>query len=126
MSFPAEGSATKSARAWAMKELFSKFWNIRKRLGATIFQGLVWLGKPEPTQTHGRRGPPAQATFGKLADVFTAPHHQCRDRGLELKNPEHQVGGSRLRNFKNYRIRILFFCGKLNSIHYDVRRISSS
>jgi len=95
MSFPGlKDQQLKVARAWAMKELFSKFWEYQRGgLGATIFQGLVWLGKPQPTQTDGRRGPPAQAASGKPADLSAPSHYQRRDGGVELKNPEHQIGG---------------------------------
>src|SRR5208283_2121903 len=61
------------------------------RLGAAVFQGLVWLGQPEPAQAGGGSGAHAQATSGKLVDVFEASHHQRGDRRSELENPEHQI-----------------------------------
>ena len=65
-------------------------------MGTAIFQGVVWLGEPEPTQTDGRCGAIAQATFGKPADQSAPPHHQRSDGRIKLENPKHQAGGPRL------------------------------
>ena len=79
----------KVARAWAMKELFSEILELSGRgLGAAVFQGLVWLGKPEQTQADGRGGANAQRASGEPADVLAASHHQRGDGRVELKNPE--------------------------------------
>src|SRR5208283_1580376 len=61
------------------------------RLGAAVFQGLVWLGEPEPAQAGGGSGADAQAPPGKFVDVSEASHHQRGDRRIELENPEHQI-----------------------------------
>ncbi len=62
-----------------------------------------------------------------LENLLTYLRHRITNavtEGIEFEDPGHQIGGPGLsRNFRNYRIRILFFCGKLNlSTHYDPRR----
>jgi hypothetical protein len=87
----------KVARAWAAKELFSKFWEYEQEGGARRFFK-DWNGGI----SRSRLGPKidvAQMLKGhlnELADLFEAPDHQ-RDHGrVGLENPEHQIGRTRL------------------------------
>ena len=82
----------KVARAWAAKELFSQFWNYQEEGWARRFfkQWFGWVSR-KPAQAVGGSGAHAQASLGKLIDVFEASHHQCGDRRIELENPKHQI-----------------------------------
>ena len=87
----------KVARAWAMKELFSKFWEYQEAGWARRFFK-DWFGWVNPSQLK----PMADVVrllkrhLENLLKLYAPSHHQRRDGGDEPKNPEHQVGGPEL------------------------------
>jgi transposase len=105
----------KVARAWAAKELFSKFWDYREEGWARRFfkNWYRWVSR-------SRLKPVvevAQLLKRHLANLLTYLRHHITNavtEGLNSKIQSLKAAARGFRNFKNYRIRILFFCGKLN------------
>ena len=105
----------KVARAWAAKELFSKFWNYAQEGWARRFfkDWYSWVSR-------SRLRPlvqVAQMLKRHLEHLLTYVHHHITNavtEGLNSKIQSLKSAARGFRNFQNYRIRILFFCGKLN------------
>jgi transposase len=104
----------KVARAWAAKELFSKFWAHQQEGWARrFFKDWFGWGEPPPP-ADDRGGATAQAAPAQLADLPETAHRQRRTEGLNLKIQSLKSAARGFRNFQNYRARILCFCGKLD------------
>jgi len=105
----------KVARAWAAKELFSKFWNYQEKGWARRFFK-NWFG----WVSRSRLKPMvevAQMLKRHLDNLLTYLDHRITNAVTEGLNSKIQCLKSAargFRNFRNYRIRILFFCGKLD------------
>lgn len=105
----------KVARAWAAKELFSKFWEYREEGWARRFFK-DWFG----WVSRSRLKPMvevAQMLKRHLDNLLTYLKHRITNavtEGLNSKIQSLKSAARGFRNFRNYRIRILFFCGKLN------------
>jgi len=105
----------KVARAWAAKELFSKFWEYRHESWARRFfkQWYGWISR-------SRLKPMievAQMLRRHLENLLTYLRHRITNavtEGLNSKIQSIKSAARGFRNFQNYRTRILFFCGKLN------------
>ncbi len=103
------------ARAWAAKGLFSKFWEYQEEGWARRFFK-DWLG----WVSRSRLKPlveVAQLPKRHLENLLTyLKHHNtiAVTEGLNSKFQSINSNARGLRNFRNYRIRILFFCGKLD------------
>jgi transposase len=104
----------KVARAWAAKELFSKFWEYQEEGWARrFFKG--WFG----WVSRSRLKPVvevAQMLKRHLENLLTYLRHHITNavtEGLNSKIQSLKSAARGFRNFKNYRTRILFFCGKL-------------
>ena len=105
----------KVARAWAAKELFSKFWGYQEEGWARRFfkQWYGWV-------SHSRLKPVvevAQMIKRHLENLLTNLKHHITNavtEGLNSKIQSIKAAARGFRSFRNYRIRILFFCGKLN------------
>ena len=105
----------KVARAWAAKELFSKFWEYQEEGWARRFFkdwfGWVNRSRLKPVVEV------AQMLKRHLANLLTYLKHHITNavtEGLNSKIQSLKAAARGFRNFRNYRIRILFFCGKLN------------
>jgi transposase len=105
----------KVARAWAAKELFSKFWEYREAGWARrFFQD--WFG----WVSRSRLKPMvevAQLLKRHLDNLLTYVKHRITNaatEGLNSKIQSLKANARGFRNFQNYRTRILFFCGKLD------------
>ena len=105
----------KVARAWAAKELFSKFWNYQEVGWARRFFkdwfGWVSRSRLKPVVEV------AQMLKRHLDNLLTYLKHHITNavtEGLNSKIQSLKSAARGFRNFRNYRIRILFFCGKLN------------
>lgn len=105
----------KVARAWAAKELFSKFWEYRQEGWARRFFrdwfGWVSRSRPKPLVEV------AQMLKRHLENLVTYVRHRITNavtEGLNSKVQDLKANARGFRNFENYRIRILFFCGKLD------------
>ena len=105
----------KVARAWAAKELFSKFWEYHAEGWARRFFK-DWFG----WVSRSRLKPVievAQMLKRHLDHLLTYLRHHITNavtEGLNSKIQSLKSAARGFRNFRNYRIRILFFCGKLN------------
>jgi transposase len=105
----------KVARAWAAKELFSKFWNYQEEGWARRFFR-DWFG----WVSRSRLKPMvdvAQMLKRHLDNLLTYLKHHITNavtEGLNSKIQSLKSAARGFRSFRNYRIRILFFCGKLN------------
>jgi transposase len=105
----------KVARAWAAKELFSRFWNYQEEGWARRFfkDWFGWVSRS--------RLKPMTEVAGLLKrhldHLLTYLKHHITNavtEGLNSKIQSIKSAARGFRNFKNYRTRILFFCGKLN------------
>ena len=105
----------KVARAWAAKELFTKFWEYQEPGWARRFFkdwfGWVSRSRLQPVVAV------AQMLQRHLDHLLTYLKHHITNavtEGLNSKIQSLKSAARGFRNFRNYRIRILFFCGKLN------------
>jgi len=105
----------KVARAWAAKELFSKFWEYQEEGWARRFFkdwfGWVSRSRLKPVVEV------AQMLKRHLENLLTYLRHHITNavtEGLNSKIQSLKSAARGFRNFHNYRIRILFFCGKLD------------
>jgi transposase len=105
----------KVARAWAAKELFSKFWNYQGESWARRFFrdwfGWVSRSRLKPVIAVARM------LKRHLENLLTYLKHHITNavtEGLNSKVQSIKSSARGFRNFRNYRIRILFFCGKLD------------
>jgi transposase len=105
----------KVGRAWSIKETFRRFWDYRYRGAAESFfkSWYYWA-------THSKLKPIVDAArtlkrhiVGILAYL---KHHitNAATEGLNSKIQSIKSDARGFRNFQNYRIAILFHCGKLN------------
>jgi transposase len=105
----------KVARAWAAKELFTKFWEYQQEGWARRFFK-DWFG----WVSRSRLKPVievARMLKRHLENLLTYIRHRITNavtEGLNSKIQSIKSAARGFRNFRNYRIRILFFCGKLN------------
>jgi transposase len=105
----------KVARAWAAKELFTKFWDYQEEGWARRFFkdwfGWVSRSRLQPVVEV------AQMLKRHLENLLTYLKHHITNavtEGLNSKIQSIKSNARGFRNFRNYRIRILFFCGKLD------------
>ena len=105
----------KVARAWAAKELFTKFWEYQEPGWARRFFkdwfGWVSRSRLQPVVAV------AQMLQRHLDHLLTYLKHHITNavtEGLNSKIQSLKSAARGFRNFRNYRIRILFFCGKHN------------
>jgi transposase len=105
----------KVARAWAVKELFSTFWNYQKEsLARRFFED--WYGWVSRSQLKPVVEV-AQMLQRHLENLLTYIEHPITNavtEGLNSKIQNLKAAARGFRNFQNYRTRILFFCGKLD------------
>ena len=105
----------KTSRAWAIREQFRWFWEHRHAGDAKKFFALwyQWASRCqlEPVKKVARM------IKGRLNNILTWFRHRISNGTAEGFNSRIQSLKSAargFRNFDNYRIRILFYCGKLN------------
>jgi transposase len=105
----------KVGRAWAIKEMFSEFWNyVYEKPAGAFFKRWYWWA------THSRLKPVAETakTLRRhLAGLLTYLKHRITNavaEGLNSKIQGIKANARGFRNFGNYRVSILFHCGKLD------------
>lgn len=105
----------KVARAWAAKELFSKFWEYQQEGWARRFFK-DWFG----WVSRSRLKPLIEVAHmlkRHLDNLLTYLEHRITNavtEGLNSKIQSLKSAARGFRSFANFRIRILFFCGKLD------------
>jgi transposase len=105
----------KVGRAWTLKEMFSDFWGYRYEKPARNFfkKWYCWA-------THARLTPLADVAKKlkrHLDNILTYLKHRITNavaEGLNSKIQQIKSAARGFRNFENFRIAILFFCGKLD------------
>lgn len=105
----------KVARAWAAKELFTKFWEYQQDGWARRFFK-DWFGWVSRSRLKPMVAV-AQMLKRHLANLLTYLRHRITNavtEGLNSKIQSLKSAARGFRNFQNYRTRILFFCGKLD------------
>lgn len=102
-------------RAWAIKELFSDLWEYTYEKSArNFFRKWYWWA------THSRLKPIAEVAKKlkrHLDNILTYLRHRITNavaEGINSKIQQVKSSARGFRNFENYRIAILFFCGKLD------------
>lgn len=105
----------RTGRAWSIKELFSKLWDYSYKGSAqTFFNQWYWWA------THSRLKPiikVAKMIKKHFANIITYVDHRITNalvEGFNSKIQSVKANARGFRNFKNYRLAILFYCGKLN------------
>jgi transposase len=111
----------KVARAWQLKELFREFWGCFNSTEAESFfnRWYSWAIRCRlaPIKDVARM---LKAHLQNLLTYFTYSISNALTEGFNSKIQSLKHAARGFRTFANFRIRILFFCGKLNlypSIH---------
>lgn len=104
----------KVGRAWSIKEMFSEFWAYTYQGSARkFFDQWYWWA------THSRLKPMVQVAKmlkRHLDNILTYLEHRITNamtEGFNSKIQSIKANARGYRNFENYRIAILFYCGKL-------------
>jgi transposase len=105
----------KVARAWAAKELFTKFWQYQEAGWARRFfkDWFGWISRSRLKPMIAV----ARMLKRHLENLLTYLKHRITNavtEGLNSKIQSIKSAARGFRNFQNYRTRILFFCGKLD------------
>ena len=105
----------KVARAWAAKELFTQFWQYQEAGWARRFfkDWFGWISRSRLKPLIAV----ARMLQRHLENLLTYLKHHITNavtEGLNSKIQSLKSAARGFRNFKNYRTRILFFCGKLD------------
>ena len=105
----------KVGRAWAIKEMFSDLWGYTyEKAARNFFRKWYWW------VTHARLKPMAEVAKKlkrHLDNILTYLRHRITNavaEGLNSKIQQVKSAARGFRNFENFRIAILFFCGKLD------------
>ena len=110
-----KGERLKVGRAWALKDMFSELWEYTYEKSAkNFFKKWYWWA------THARLKPMAKVAKtiqDHLPNILTYLRHRITNavaEGINSKIQQIKSAARGFRNFYNYRIAILFHCGKLN------------
>ncbi|MBI4849122.1 MAG: transposase [Nitrospirae bacterium] len=105
----------KVGRAWAIKDMFSDLWVYTyEKAARNFFKKWYWWA------THARLMPIADVAKKlkrHLDNILTYLKHRITNavaEGLNSKIQQVNSAARGFRNFENFRIAILFFCGKLD------------
>ena len=111
------GRNLKTSRAWAIKESFTSFWESRnKAFGEAVFND--WYGWAVRSQLKPvvKVAKMLKKHLAGLLTYFDYPITNAVSEGLNSKIQSIKASARGFRNFANYRIRILFTCGKLDLV----------
>jgi len=108
-------SGCKVARAWQLKELFREFWSSFSSTEAESFfdRWYSWAIRCRLAPVKGVARM-LKAHFENLLTYFTYAISNALTEGLNSKIQSLKHAARGFRTFANFRIRILFFCGRLN------------
>ncbi len=105
----------KTSRAWFHKENFTGFWQQESAWAAEGYfkrwYGSAIRSRLEPVKKVART---LKAHLRELLNYFSYPITNAVTEGLNSKIQQLKANARGFRSFANYRIRILFFCGKLD------------
>jgi transposase len=110
-----KASGLKTARAWAIKELLREFWESRNAAFAELHfsKWYAWAVRCRLAAVKKV----AKMLKKHLAGLLSYFRHRISNAATEGFNSKIQAikaAARGFRKFENYRIRILFFCGRLN------------
>ena len=110
-----KGSDLKSARAWAIKEVFRRFWYYSYEGSARKFfkEWYGWASRSR-LQPMIKVAKMLQRHFENIITYLRHPITNAVTEGLNSKIQAIKANARGFRSFQNYRTRILFFCGKLD------------
>jgi len=108
-------SKLKTARAWAIKEYFNEeYWNCHNGAIAELiykkWYGWAIRSRLEPVKKVARM---IKKHLWGLQNYFIHPITNAVSEGLNSRIQSIKAAARGFRNFANYRIRILFYCGRL-------------
>ena len=110
-----KGNGLKVSRAWAIKELFDKLYGyVYEKSARTFFNRWYFWG------THCRLKPVievAKMIKRHLANILTYLRHHITNavaEGINSKIQQVKSAARGFRNLENYRVAILFYCGRLD------------
>ena len=110
-----KGSNLKSARAWAIKEVFRRFWYYSYEGNARKFFK-SWFGWASRSRLKAmiKVARMLKSHFENIITYLRHPITNAVTEGLNSKIQAIKANARGFRSFVNYRTRILFFCGKLD------------
>jgi transposase len=109
-----QADGLKVGRAWSMKEVFLDIWNYSYEKSARAFFGRWYFWA-----THSRLKPiikVAKIIKNHLDNILTYLRHpitNAKAEGFNSKIQSIKSAARGFRNFENYRIAVLFYCGRL-------------
>lgn len=107
-------STLKTGRAWQLKELFRYFWEETDAVGGRAFFGrwYAWAirSRLQPVKKVARM---LKGRLDRILTWFTSPISNATSEGFNSRIQALKSAARGFRIFEHYRIRILFFCGKL-------------
>ena len=110
----AQRGAMKTARAWAIKELFRTFWTYTSSRWARKFfdRWYAWAirSRLDPIKKVARM---LKKHVHGLIAYFKHRITNAKSEGFNSRVQAIKSAARGFRSFENYRIRILFYCGKL-------------
>jgi transposase len=111
---PLKKAALKTAKAWAIKDLFREFWEYRYAANAKKFfsRWYRWADRCQ-LKPIKRVAEMIKNHLPRLLSYFRNRITNAMSEGFNSKIQQLKSAARGFRNFANYRIRILFFCGKL-------------
>ena len=108
-------AALQTSRAWAIKEVFLSFWHYCQEGAARRFfrKWFAWVSRCQlrPVVKVARM---IKKHFENIVTYLKHPITNAVSAGLNSKIQTLKANARGFRNFANYRIRILFYCGKLD------------
>lgn len=108
-------STLKTGRAWQLKELFRYFWEETDAVGGRAFfeRWYSWAirSRLEPIKKVARM---LKGRLERILTWFTSPISNSTSEGFNSRIQAIKSAARGFRIFEHYRIRILFFCGKLD------------
>jgi transposase len=108
------GRNLKTARAWAIKESFDEFWQSRNEAFAeAVFRDWYAWAVRSRLKPVVKVAKMLKRHLAGLLSYFRHWITNAVSEGLNSKIQSIKASARGFRNFENYRIRILFFCGKL-------------
>jgi len=108
------GRNLKTAKAWAIKESFQEFWQARNEgFAEGIFRDWYAWAVRSRLQPVVKVAKMIKRHLDGLLSYFRHRVTNAVSEGLNSKIQSLKASARGLRNFENYRTRILFFCGKL-------------
>ena len=107
-------STLKTGRAWQLKELFRHFWEETDAVGGRAFfvRWYAWAirSRLKPVKKVARM---LKGRLDRILTWFTSPITNATSEGFNSRIQALKSAARGFRIFEHYRIRILFFCGKL-------------